>query len=319
MRQPKNLPSFTACASGPVRLDLFLAAQSAIKSRVAGRKLIEQGMVSVNGVVTLKVARMLSTGDRIFCLLPAPTPEISAAPASMQCELPILYEDDHCMVVNKPAGISVHPGVGMKPSEVTILTAARALFRARRLPFSSSEVLVHRLDKGTTGCLLIAKTREAHLDMQQQFAERSVRKVYLAIVAGRPRLSKAMIDAPIGRSSHNRTKMSVHHGSRRRSARTTYTVLSSSQQASLLSCDLHTGRTHQIRVHLASIGHPLLGDASYGNDLSRELSKQIPPHVIGLHAWKLSFRSSLRMVTVLAPLPSALSLALESLGLTVGT
>ncbi len=205
--------------------------------------------------------------------------------------LPILYEDETCFVVSKPAGISMHPGNGMKDGERTMLDALRPLFDDRSLPFDVSSVLVHRLDKDTTGVLLVAKTPTDHVFYQSQFSNRTISKQYLALAFGTLHPPAAIIDAPIGRHGTARTKMSVHHAVHGRSATTVYRTLASTPQASLLLLDLHTGRTHQIRVHLSTIGHPLLGDATYATPQSSTFQKQLPFDTMCLHAWKLTFLS----------------------------
>lgn len=193
---------------------------------------------------------------------------------------PVLYEDPSCLVINKPAGIAVHTGNGMALGEQTVIDA-----------FPEEYALVHRLDKETSGCLLIAKNLKAHEALQQQFQDRTVEKSYLALVAGVPDPPKAVIDAPIGRKISNRTKMSILGAAKSRQARTTYATLQSTDACTLLQCDLHTGRTHQIRVHLSGIEHPILGDATYQSSESERLTNQYEIDGLCLHAWKLAFDS----------------------------
>jgi len=221
------------------------------------------------------------------------------------------------MVINKPAGISVHPGAGIPADADTILHGIAPLFAERTLPFSSSAVLVHRLDKDTTGCLLIAKNQQAHKELQMQFEHRTVGKTYLAIVAGIPDPPAAIIEASIGRSSHDRTKMTVYGSNRSREAKTTYRTISAAREASLIACDLHTGRTHQIRVHMSTIGHPILGDATYTSAAADALSTSHAIHGICLHARTLTFRSPAdkKIHTVTAPLPSSFLASLAAFGL----
>jgi 23S rRNA pseudouridine1911/1915/1917 synthase len=244
-----------------------------------------------------------------------PAPESTIAPRDLK--LPVLYEDTACLVINKPAGIAIHPAPGIKVNEPTILHGIAHLCRKKRLPFSPSQVLVHRLDRETTGCLLIAKTPEAHAALQKQFKDRTISKTYLAIVAGTPKEAEATIDAPVGRNVRERTKMSVLGATRSRAAQTTYRVLSQSKSVALLACDLHTGRTHQIRVHLAAIGHPVLGDRTYLSPESEELTREHGIGNLALHAWKLSFVSPVKKgtETVTAPLPQEFRRTLFTLGL----
>lgn len=203
-----------------------------------------------------------------------------------------LYEDPSCLVINKPAGIAVEE-------------------------LKTMGHLVHRLDKGTTGCLLIAKSDEAREALQKQFKDRTVGKTYLAIVAGVPKETIATIEAPIGRSLGNRTRMSLFRTGKTRSATTTYAVLSMCPAAALLQCDLHTGRTHQIRVHLSAIGHPILGDETYGTRASRDLSWKYDIASPMLHAWRLAFASPAtgERLHVEAPVPEGLLEAMERAGL----
>ncbi len=273
------------------RLDAFLAADAGVPSRSKAQKMIEAGLVRVNGKKAKKSSHPLILGDTVSI-----TGELERPDSSIQAKdlkLKVLYEDDACMVIDKPAGIAVHPGAGMDDGEVTLLSGLAHLFRKRSLPFSEACVLVHRLDKETTGCLLIAKNEDVHRTLQKQFESRTVEKTYLALVAGSPEHESATVDSPIGRSAHDRTKMSVRGVGRMREAQTTYRVLAEStdaaRKAALVECDLHTGRTHQIRVHLHAIGHPVLGDPAYGTPASDKLSSEVDG--LCLHAWKLAFES----------------------------
>lgn len=285
-----------------MRLDIALTSQTGIKSRAFSQRLIDDGRVRVNGKKARKASMEVSTSDVIEWDAP-PTITPSAQQVS-NVNLDILFEDDHCMVIHKPAGLTVHPGHGSKHDEETVLSALKPMFAKRKIAFSEGEVLVHRLDKETTGCLLIAKTPAAHLMLQNQFANRTVDKRYLAVVDGIPEPPAAIIDAPIGRHASQRTRMSVHQATGSRPARTTYRLLSSSKEASLLECELHTGRTHQIRVHLRSIEHPILGDGTYATNSSRQRSEKFSLAHLCLHAWKLRFRSpSKKEINVTCPPP----------------
>lgn len=298
----------------PDRLDSFLAAEGRMLSRTKAKKAIEEGFVFVNNVVEELASCRLQEGDRVRVLDEAVTPKESTIDAS-DLTLEILYEDDACFVINKPAGIAVHPGAGMHEGEKTILHGIAYLFEQKNLPFSSESVLVHRLDKETTGCLIIAKNPAAHLALQKQFETRTVEKTYLALVAGIPEHKTAMIDSPIGRSSGNRTKMSISGVSGTREAQTTYRTVQTADHCALLECDLHTGRTHQIRVHLHSIGHPVLGDGTYSNSLSERLSDDLGIRNLCLHAWKLSFESPAdrKKHDIQAGLPESFSKLLKKL------
>jgi 23S rRNA pseudouridine1911/1915/1917 synthase len=316
MSQTKSL----TVKSGNVRLDQFLATVDGIKSRNAAQKIVEGGSVRVNGKKVTKHSFQVQLGDKIEYALP----EAAAIPKKRKkaTPLPVLYEDSACMVIQKPAGLTVHPGTGTKPGEETVLSALEPLFAEREIPFSESEVLVHRLDKDTTGCMLIAKTPKAHMALQEQFASRSVEKTYLAVVAGIPAQKAAVIDAPIGRHGTERTRMSVHQATASRNAKTTYKTLDTNpdENVALLECDLHTGRTHQIRVHLSAIGHPILGDDTYGSTMSKDITKSLKIDSVCLHAWKLSFDSVGKKKTrieVEAPLSKKMASALKKMELEI--
>lgn len=298
------------------RLDAFLADEGRVRSRALAQKMIDAGLVRVNGKKIRKSSYALETSDMVTVTGELPFEESSIAPVDLK--LKVLFEDDACMVVDKPAGIAVHPGAGMQPGEVTLLSGVSYLFKKRALPFSDAAVLVHRLDKDTTGCLLIAKNPETHQKLQKQFEDRTVEKTYLAIVAGVPELETARVDSPIGRSQHDRTKMSVRGVGRMREAQTTYRVVAESKVASLVECDLHTGRTHQVRVHLHAIGHPVLGDPTYSTPVSVKLAAKTEG--LCLHAWKLTFESPAdgERHGAEAKLPKTFEKAMKGLGLGSG-
>lgn len=296
------------------RLDAFLASQIDDVSRSRLKTAIESGAVTVNGRKQRKGSHSLSEGDEVSVdpsLFESTAERSSIEPVDLK--LNILYEDDDCFVIDKPAGISVHPGAGTSSDEPTVLHGLAWYLRSIGKDFSSDGVLVHRLDKGTTGCLLCAKSLEAHAALQKQFEERTVAKFYLAITAGVPDPKAAVIDAPVGRNLTDRTKMSVLRTSVSREARTTYVTLDATNDVSLLECELHTGRTHQIRVHLSSVGHPLLGDETYGTPQSKKLTEHYGVRNIALHAWKLTFDSPFtdKEVYVKAPVPQTFDDALR--------
>ena len=299
-----------------MRLDQFLAGKPDILSRAHAQKLIERGHVTVNGRKETKASRDIDSRHVVEYTLE----EAAAVPdgVTSKMTLEVLYEDDDCFVINKPAGVAVHPGNGMAKNDETLLDGLKPIFAKRKLPFSASDVLVHRLDKETTGCLLIAKNAKAHKLLQKQFESRSVSKFYLALVAGVPSPASAVIDAPIGRHTGDRTRMSIVQISASRSASTTYRTLSSSQGVALLSCELHTGRTHQIRVHLRAIGHPILGDEKYETTASANVTAKFRVHFLCLHAWKLGFQSpSGKKVSVNAEPPEKFLELTQQLGLKV--
>lgn len=305
--------------SAPQRLDAFLADQNPEVSRSRIQRAIKEGSVEVNGEEVLRPAHRLKPEDAVFLLSAWEESGRGNPVEPVDLSLPVLYEDVDCMVVDKPAGIAVHPGTGMAPGSATILHGIAHLFLERGILFSSENVLVHRLDKETTGCLLVSKTASAHAALQQQFAERGVRKAYLALVSGQPEPAKALIDSPIGRNLTDRTRMSVLRTSVSREAKTGYRTLETTGAVSLLECDLHTGRTHQVRVHASSIGHPILGDPVYGSAASRALSEEYAVSGMCLHAWKIAFisPSKVKEISVAAPLPLSFVRALEAFGIAV--
>ncbi len=300
----------------PMRLDAFLTQQEGMKSRSAAQKMVSEGLVKVNGKKCEKPGWMLKGGEKVQVTNQAPADVDLGVESDLK--LNVLFEDDDCMVIEKPAGVAVHPGTGMAPGEVTLLHALQPMFKKRKLPFSPAEVLVHRLDKDTTGCLLVALNPKSHLRLQKQFQDRTVEKSYLTLVAGLPSPATAMIDSPIGRHSTKRTTMSVHQHSGAREARTTYRTLDSGEGAALLECDLHTGRTHQIRVHLTSVGHPVLGDKTYTANRALNLAEELGIGFLCLHAWKLKFDDAKgKRVEVECDLPKNFSALLKKLGMKV--
>jgi 23S rRNA pseudouridine1911/1915/1917 synthase len=259
------------------RIDVFLAAQLPEFSRVRIQKLIHEGFVTLNGNAP-RPAEPVRTGDRIRLIEP-PIQSLDIQPEEIA--LSVLFEDTDVIVLNKPAGISVHPGAGQHTG--TLVNALLAHCKnLSGIGGKQRPGIVHRLDKGTSGCLVVAKNDAAHLALSKQFAARTVEKTYLALVAGKLRRNAGTIEAPIARHRVHRKKMAVAD-KEGREARTDFRVVRSSAAASLLECRLHSGRTHQIRVHLQHLGHPILGDAVYGN---KGTGKFLRPM---LHAWKLAF------------------------------
>lgn len=311
----------------PDRLDVFLAKEGCLPSRAKAQQAIEAGLVLVNDTMVRKAASRLQEGDQVELL--GELPRLQTPMIPLDLGLHILYEDNACLVLQKPASINVHPGSGMSPDEATILHGIAYLFEQRGLPFAANSVLVHRLDRETTGCLLVAKFPAAHHTLQKQFEERTIEKFYLALVAGVPSPQSAVINAPIGRATFERTKMSIIAVNDAREAKTTYRTLAVSRthalmgqpglQATLLLCELHTGRTHQLRVHLHAIGHPILGDSTYTSLLSERLTTAYDIRTLCLHAWQLTFTSPAndKRRVVAAPLPSSFTDVLRRMGVDI--
>jgi len=287
-----------------LRFDRFLANELPRYSRSRLQQLIRSGFVRLNG----KKARprdILHAGDQVDLTEP-PLGEVESLPEELPLE--ILFEDDDLVVLNKPAGMVVHPGAGHR--EHTLVNAL--LHHCTSLSGIGGKErpgIVHRLDKETSGCLVVAKNDEAHRGLSNQFAQRTVEKIYLALVSGKLRRSAGVIAERIGRHRVHRQRMSVT-SERGRSARTEYRVLRSSEQTSLVECQLHSGRTHQIRVHLHHLGHPVLGDKIYGPRLAGRFPRQM------LHSWKLGFRHPRTDESKLfeAPLPNDFVDALKQVG-----
>jgi 23S rRNA pseudouridine1911/1915/1917 synthase len=260
-----------------MRLDIFLVKALPELSRSRIQQLIRAGFVRLDAAPT-RARQLVRTGNQIEVTQPPPE-KIEAKPEAIPLE--ILYEDDDLIVINKPAGMTVHPGAGHR--EHTLVNAL--LYHCPTLSGIGGKErpgIVHRLDKETSGCLVAAKNDVAHRELSKQFAARSVEKIYLALVSGKLRSQRGVIEERIGRHPVHRQRMSVAP-TRGRAARTDYRVLCSSEQASLVECKLHSGRTHQIRVHLHHLGHPVLGDKVYAPRLAKNLPRQM------LHARKLGF------------------------------
>src|SRR5215471_2617953 len=260
-----------------MRLDLFLTKALPELSRSRIQQLVRAGFVRFNGATT-RARHLVRTGDEIEVTQP-PLQRIETRPQPIP--LQILYEDHDLIVINKPAGMTVHPGAGQR--EHTLVNALlHHCLKLSGIGGKERPGIVHRLDKETSGCLVAAKTDVAHRELSKQFAARTVEKIYLALVAGKLRKQAGVIENKIGRHPVHRQRMSVS-STRGRAAKTEYRVLRSSEQATLIECKLHSGRTHQIRVHLHHLGSPVLGDKIYTAMFARAFPRQM------LHAWKLGF------------------------------
>jgi 23S rRNA pseudouridine1911/1915/1917 synthase len=289
---------FTIVQPG-IRLDKFVSGQVPDLSRTQAQHLIEGGQVTVNGNPE-KASFKLTAGDTVLVTIPPPTPS-HLTPENIP--VPILYEDDDVLVVDKPAGLTVHPAPG-HPGH-TLVNAV--LSHLATLPDDAQRPgIVHRLDKDTSGVMVIARNPVAHENLAAQFKKHAVKKVYLALVRGQVTPEEGIIEAPIGRDTSDRKKMAISGESRGRKALTRYKVIRFLGNYTLLEVMPQTGRTHQIRVHLAAIGYPVVGDATYGIK-SPALSRQF------LHAHKLGFRlpSTDKYVEFTSPLPEDLEKALK--------
>jgi 23S rRNA pseudouridine1911/1915/1917 synthase len=262
--------------TGGMRLDHYMAEQVPRLSRSRLQSLIKDGHIKLNGAI-VRASTTVRTGDTIAFEEP---PVVPCTTEAEDIALTVLYEDDDLIVINKPPGLVVHPAAGH--SNGTLVNAL--LFHCDELSGIGGVErpgIVHRLDKETSGCLVAAKNDFAHQALAEQFAGREVTKIYLAIASGRFAKKSGVIDAPIGRHRVHRQKMAIVREGEGREARTSWRVLADLPAGTLVECTLHTGRTHQIRVHLKHLGHPLLGDSVYGKPAG--FSRQM------LHAWKLGF------------------------------
>jgi len=291
---------FSVDTSG-VRLDRFVGDKCPELSRTHAQKLIADGFVTVNGQAA-RASLKLNVGDRVGVVIP-PEPPARLAPEDIP--LNIVYEDADLLVVDKPAGLAVHPAPG-HPGHTLVNAVLNYLPSLADDADSLRPGIVHRLDKDTSGLILVAKNRVAQARLSDQFKSRSVAKSYLVLVKGKLTPASGVIEAAIGRDPRHRQRMAVV--SRGRQARTGYRVVRYVGDFTLLEITPETGRTHQIRVHLAAIGFPVVGDATYGVR-SPYLSRQF------LHASKLGFRlpSSDRYVEFESPLPPDLQQALKAL------
>ena len=267
--------TFAAVDDG-TRLDRALTRLFPEHSRTFLAKLIDDGRVIIDGRPATKTSARVTTGASVQIDLPPPTPtEI----VSQDLPLKIIFEDDDLVVIDKPAGLVVHPAAGH--ADRTLVNAL--LFHVKDLSGIGGELrpgIVHRLDKDTSGVMVIAKNDATHRALTAAWPK--VKKEYLAIVYGKPKRDRGTIDAPIGRDPRNRKRMAVVR-SGGRAAVTDYVVEKSLKYVSLLRCTLRSGRTHQIRVHLHHLGHPLLGDKIYAPQFAKNFPRQM------LHAWKLAF------------------------------
>jgi len=294
-------------ASAGARLDRWLTERLTALSRARLQTLIHGGLVRVDGAV-LKAAHRLRGGETVEIEIPPPaTEELVPEPTA----LAVIYEDEHILVVDKPAGMVVHPGAGRARGTLAAAVLAHtptiAGVGGPRRPG-----IVHRLDKDTSGLLVVAKTQAAYDELVAQLAARTVTRRYLAVVHGRVRAAEGVVNAPIGRHPRDRVKMAVQPAGRGKRAVTRYRVLERFAHFTLLEAHLETGRTHQIRVHLASIGHPVVGDQVYGKPRLR------PPVVFdgyALHAAGLKFVHPLfrKAVECAAPVPARIERLLAHL------
>ena len=269
MSNNQRLEVIVEGSEGSSRLDRVLAARLSELSRSRLKALILEGKVAVKNAPVRDPAYHVGQGDTITIDVPEP---VAAEPLAEDIALQIVYEDDDLIVIDKPRGLVVHPGAGHETGTLVNALIAHCGESLSGIGGVKRPGIVHRLDKDTSGLLVVAKNDAAHQSLSAQFADHGktgeMRRGYLAFVWGVPNRTRGTVDAPIDRHPHAREKMAVREGGRE--AVTHWEVVESftgadgKPIASLLSCELETGRTHQIRLHLAHIGHPLMGDPTYG-------------------------------------------------------
>ena len=304
MDESENIELIVEPAFSGMRLDAYLREQTLFsRSRIAA--LMEEGALLVNGGVERKAARKTEAGMRLELNVPETKP-VDIVPQDIP--LDILYQDADVVLVNKPSGMVVHPAAGNESG--TLVNAL--LYHVHDLSGIGGEMrpgIVHRLDKDTSGLILIAKNDAAHAALSEQFKQRTMERHYRAVAHGSFSKEEGLIDAPIGRHPVDRKKMAVVQNGK--PSRTEWHVLEHVSGATYLDVHLLTGRTHQIRVHMLSIGHPLLGDKIYAPNL--KTSVRVPR--LMLHAYSLAFThpTTGERMTFRAPLPAAFEETLQKL------
>lgn len=280
------------------RLDKALAEASGLsRERVKG--LIASGAVEVGGNIITSGSAKIAAGDRFALALPPPEP-LHAEPQDIP--LDIVFEDDHLIVVDKPAGMVVHPAAGNPDQTLVNALLHHCAGRLSGINGVARPGIVHRIDKDTSGLLVVAKSDAAHEGLAAQFADHSIIRRYLAVCAGHPNPTSGTVSGRLGRSDRDRKKMAVlpDTSNRGKHAVTHYTTLERLDGASLLECRLETGRTHQVRVHCASIGHALLGDPVYGRapKALKPLLDELGFKRQALHAARLGFKHPISAETL---------------------
>ena len=289
------------------RADKVLAAAFAEHSRAAFQRALEAGLVKADGKV-IGQADDVRPGQVIEFSFPEVKP---AELKPVDIPLEVIFEDKHLVVLNKPAGMVVHPGVGTGEDTMVHALLAHCAGELSGVGGVERPGIVHRLDKETTGLLVVAKNDAAHRALADQFASRSLQKEYVTLVSGVPKEASGTINRAISRHPVHRHRMTVGEGGR--PSRTDYEVLESfAGKAAYLRCRIHTGRTHQIRVHLKSLGHPVLGDETYG--WKQDAALPVPPRVM-LHAEHLVFSHPVgaKVLDLRAPLPKDFKQVLAAL------
>ncbi len=270
------------------RLDRALADALPTLSRERLKALIRAGALESGGASLRDPATKVKGGEAFTLTVPDPEP---AHNEPQDIPLVIPFEDEHLLIVDKPAGLVVHPAAGNREGTLVNALLHHCAGRLSGIGGVARPGIVHRIDKETSGLLVVAKTDVAHEGLAKQFAAHSIDRRYLAIVNGVPKAAQGTVDAPLARSTHDRKKIAIVEGKRGKRAVTHWKRLKVLKDSALVECRLETGRTHQVRVHMASIGHPLLGDPVYGRGKSvhRQLLNQLDFKRQALHAAGLEF------------------------------
>jgi 23S rRNA pseudouridine1911/1915/1917 synthase len=297
------------------RLDRALAAAVPTMSRERLKSLIRSGALKAGGHAVRDPATKVKGDERFRLAVPDPAP---AHNLPQDIPLAIVFEDEHLLVVDKPAGLVVHPAAGNRDGTLVNALLHHCAGKLSGIGGVARPGIVHRIDKDTSGLLVIAKTDVAHEGLAKQFAAHSIDRRYLAIVSGVPNTAQGTIDAPLARSAANRKKIAIVQGSRGKRAVTHWKRLKALKDAALVECRLETGRTHQVRVHMASIGHPLLGDPVYGRSgkTHGKLLKMLRFNRQALHAAGLGFVHPVtrRRLSFDSPMPADMQELMAALG-----
>jgi 23S rRNA pseudouridine1911/1915/1917 synthase len=277
-----------APAHAGLRLDRALADAVPTLSRERLKALIRSGALELAGALVRDPAIKVRGDEALTLAVPEPEPAHNEA---QDIPLPIVFEDEHLLVVDKPAGLVVHPAAGNRDGTLVNALLHHCGGSLSGIGGVARPGIVHRIDKDTSGLLVVAKTDVAHEGLAKQFAAHSIDRRYLAMVSGVPKASEGTVDAPLARSSANRKKIAVVADGRGKRAVTHWSRLQLLRDAALVECRLETGRTHQVRVHMASLGHPLVGDPVYGRSgkTHGKLLAELGFHRQALHAAELGF------------------------------
>ena len=309
-------PTIEGTIPAPARLDKALAEATEL-SRARLQSLIADGHVVIDGKAATSPSTKVAAGAQFEITIP---PAADAEAQAQDIPLTVVYEDEHLIVVDKPAGMVVHPAAGNADGTLVNALLHHCRGRLSGIGGIARPGIVHRIDKDTSGLLVVAKSDAAHEGLAKQFADHSIHRRYLAVCAGRPNPAEGTIEGKLGRSDANRKKMAVldKNSSRGKHAITHYKLVRRLEGSSLIECRLETGRTHQVRVHCASIGHSLLGDPVYGRTPKalKPLLSRLDFDRQALHAAELGFVHPIsgKTVSFTADLPADMAELIDELG-----